>query len=159
MIQFFVTRMSADISPMFTLLYKCLIQWGLSVSRVTASGSPESLSVSQFKRVPGCTNVLCSCVWFCCGADIVYLVEVAMTPADVASCVCLCWCYVHNVRVLTFQEETRSVTQLRKGDGKPIGAVWTTLIAVEPNLLLLYFHSAKQTLDNVQAVVKGSRAQ
>ena len=98
-----------------------------------------SLSACLITRVPCCTNVLCSCVWDCCHADIVSPAKVVMTSVDVASCVCLCWCYVYYVRVLTLQEETSSVTHRRKRESKPIGPVWTALIAVEPNLLLLYF--------------------
>ena len=46
---------------------------------------------SQFTSIPGCAIVVlvCVCARVCCGADIVSLTEVAMTPADVAFRVCV----------------------------------------------------------------------
>lgn len=145
-----VRRMSAATAPMFSLLYQCLLQWRSSVTRASARGSPESLpfrlsvlSIHEHRWPRTCTSRVCVCVCMCCVADIVSLAEVAMTPADVAFSVCV---YVDvmsiTLSLLTLQEETSSgVTQRRKREREstPIGPVWTALIAVELNLLLLYF--------------------
>jgi hypothetical protein len=108
------------------LLCKCVWLFWSSLFLASVSGSAH-----VFSRV-----------WVCYSVDIVSLAQVSMMMLMLPLvCVCVCvWVDVVSVMLECWRSRRSLAASRSTGrESKPIGRVWTALIAVEPNLQLLCF--------------------